>query len=195
MTKRNEIVTGALSLAALAVGTDAALAQDWTGTYAGLSLNSNSGSTPWNAGTGYNDYKLSNKAIAGAFIGNRWNAGGSVMGVELDLSQSGLDADALDNGDIYSMGSLVDAKVSVGMPMGKTMVYGFAGLSSSSLYAADETYKVWGTNIGLGADYMVSDTMSVGLEVMNRQWQHGYDPDSIGNGSNTSVALRASFHF
>lgn len=198
---KKEVTKVALSLAALAVGTEAAMAQDWAGTYAGLSLTKNTGTSPWNAGDGYSDYKLDDTGLAGAFVGHRWNVGKSVVGIELDVSQGGLNADANDLGDTdYSMSSFVDTKISVGVPMGKALIYGFTGITASNVnadYSGDNDwsadYGVWGTNLGLGVDYMVTDKMSLGAEVMRRGWEQGYGESA--NEATTAVSLRASFHF
>ena len=91
------------------------------------------------------------------------------------------------------MGSFVDAKVSVGMPMGKVLVYGFLGVSSSSVHTPYDDYSVSGTNIGVGMDYRVTEKFSVGAEVMARNFD-GYT-NGGDSGASTSVSLRASFHF
>ncbi len=192
MSIKKEITKGALSLAALAVGTDAALAQDWAGNYAGLSLTSNNGATP--AHFDGDDYKLGKNGVAGAFVGKRWDVGSAVMGAELDISGSGLQADLLNNGDTYSMGTFVDSKVSVGVPLGKALLYGFAGLSASTVNGDGEKYSAWGTNMGVGVDYMVTDKMSVGAEVMRRSFKNSYGSNGSSDGS-TAVSVRVAFHF
>lgn len=190
MKAKKVMVGGMASVAAIAAGSQAADAQDWTGAYAGLSVNSNQGSLPWS-----DDYKLENSAVAGAFVGARWAAGNVIVGAEIAYQGSfGGDADENSgNPEDYSFNRLVDAKLSIGKPVGQVLVYGFAGVSSGNVEAAadGQNYSAVGANFGLGADYRVSDKFSVGAEY-TRRVMSGYDNASAGNGT---LALRASFHF
>lgn len=193
MKVEKALVGGLASVAALTAGSQIASAQDWTGAYAGISVNSNSGTLPWSYP--YDDYKLESGAVAGAFVGARWAAGNFLVGTELAF-QGAIGGDA--NGDSsypedYGFSSLIDLKLSLGKPIGRTLVYGFAGLSSGNVTASSsgQNYTAFGANFGLGADYRVSDMFSVGAEYTHRIMS-GYDTTNASNGT---LALRASFHF
>lgn len=184
------VVGGLASVAALAAGSQAASAQDWSGAYAGISANANFGELPFNS-----DYKLEHNGVLGGFVGARWNSGKFVLGAELALQgYSGGDADeASSYPDDYRLGPMVDLKFSLGQPVGKTLIYGFAGVSAANVDTAYNNYASFGANFGIGADYRVSDQFSVGAELTHR-FMNGYENDSDYVGIST-VALRASFHF
>jgi opacity protein-like surface antigen len=184
------MVGGLVSVAALAAGSQAASAQNWTGAYAGLSVNSNHGELPFNS-----DYKLDGVAVLGGFVGTRWSSGNYVIGAELALQgYSGGDADGEGSDpEDYRLGPMVDLKFSVGKPIGNTLVYGFVGASAANVDTAYNNYASFGANFGIGVDYRVSNSFSVGAELTHRV-MNGYENDSDYVGIST-VALRASFHF
>lgn len=191
--KVDKVVAGGLaSVAALAAGSQLANAQDFTGAYAGISANTNRGDFPW----GDEDYKIVSDLGAGAFVGTRWQSGNAVLGVELAY-QGDIGGDANEDSgspEEYGFTNLVDMKFSVGTPVGKTLLYGFAGLSAGHVVANSDSqnYNAVGANFGVGADYSLSETFSVGAEYTQRIMD-GYDNainDKVG-----TFALRASFHF
>lgn len=190
--KVDKVVTSGLaSVAVLAAGGQVANAQDFTGAYAGISANSNQGDLPWNDA----DYQLEKSAVAGVFVGARWQAGNVIVGAELAY-QSGIGGDANEDSSYpedYAFDRLIDMKLSIGKPVGQTLIYGFAGLSSGNVVARSDgqNYTAVGANFGVGADYRVSDNFSVGAEYTHRVMS-GYDHPSASNGT---LALRASFHF
>ena len=192
MKVEKALAGGLASVAALAAGSHAASAQDWTGFYAGLSANSNYGDLPF-VDSG-DDYTLESGAVLGGFVGTRWNAAGHIMGAELAFQG---EIGASTTGDPYSFNSLVDAKLSFGTPVGNALVYGFAGISGGKVSASggDYSYSAFGANFGVGADYRVSDNLSVGVEYTHRLLS-GYDGENPnGSFNNGTLSLRASFHF
>lgn len=199
MIEKN-VSTCLVSVAALVAGSDAAAAQDWSGLYGGLSYGSNTGTSPAQPYVYDEGYQLNGNAL-GVFAGYRWNASDRiVMGVELAMQGSiNVDADAGNTVDDYTFENMTDVKLSLGTPMGKALVYGFAGMSSGTLdaYGSDEyMYNASGVNYGVGFDYMVSDHMTVGMEYITRNMT-GYV--SGGNPSDQSnvntISLRTSFKF
>ena len=199
MIEKN-VSTCLVSVAALVAGSDAVAAQDWSGLYGGLSYGSNTGTSPAQPYVYDEGYQLNGNAL-GVFAGYRWNASDRiVMGVELAMQGSiNVDADAGNTVDDYTFENMTDVKLSLGTPMGKALVYGFAGMSSGTLdaYGSDEyMYNASGVNYGVGFDYMVSDHMTVGMEYITRNMT-GYV--SGGNPSDQSnvntISLRTSFKF
>lgn len=199
MIEKN-VSTCLVSVAALVAGSDAVAAQDWSGLYGGLSYGSNTGTSPAQPYVYDEGYQIDGNAL-GVFAGYRWNASDRiVMGVELAMQGSiNVSADAGNSVDDYSFENMTDVKLSLGTPVGKALVYGFAGMSSGTLdaYGTDEyMYNASGVNYGLGVDYMVTDHMTVGLEYITRNMT-GYV--SGGNPSDQSnvntISLRTSFKF
>lgn len=203
MISEKAVTTGLVSVAALVAGSNAVAAQDWSGFYAGLSYGKTSGTSPIQPYV-YDEGYQANGSAAGAFAGFRWNASDRVvMGLELAL-QGGVNVDEsageLGNADPYTLRNLTDIKLSVGMPVGKALVYGFGGVSSAALDTTNDDYSgasgASGVNYGLGVDYMVTDKMTVGAEFISRNmngYTSGGNPDDISNVN--SFSLRASFKF
>jgi len=200
VSAQKNISVGMVSAAALAAGTNAVAAQDWTGFYAGLSFGSTNGTTPSQPYVYDEGYHADNATALGGFAGVRWSAGDVVIGTELALSGS-LDvtepSSQSPSGDDYTLDNMTDFKISVGVPMGKALVYGFAGVSAVSLGTPWEDYRDGsGLNYGVGVDYMVTSKLSVGAEFISRRMSgyssggHVEDPSPLN-----SVSLRGSFHF
>jgi outer membrane immunogenic protein len=187
------------SVAALVAGSGSVAAQDWTGFYAGLSVNSNSGSSPVQMDE--EDYQMNGDAVVGGFAGYRWSASGNVvMGVEIAM-QGTIDLDAPPDEvpveDGYAFGKMVDAKLSLGVPVGKALIYGFAGMSSGEMTNGyDEVYAASGANYGVGINYPVSERVIVGMEYISRNMP-GYADDGFPESQSNAntVSLRASFKF
>ncbi len=193
MSKEKLVVGGLASAAALVAGSHGALAQDWTGPYVGVSVGTANGALPWS----YPDdnYLLEKGPVKGAFVGARMETRGYLVGAEIAYSgHVGGDANGESSyPEDYGFSSIIDAKLSIGKPIGKSLVYGFAGLSTGSVTGSSSgnNYTAFGGNFGAGVDYMINDKFSVGAEY-TRRVMSGYDTESANNGT---LALRASFHF
>lgn len=201
MTIEKSVSTCLVSVAALVAASDSVAAQDWSGFYAGLSYGMSGGTSPIQPYVYDEGYQVDGNAVGG-FAGFRWNAGESlVMGVEVAM-QGKIDVvpDEGNSSDPYTLDNLVDAKLSIGTPVGKALVYGFGGLSSAGLTGGDDDYSgpsgASGMNFGVGVDYMVSDQFSIGAEYISRNmvgYTSGGNPDGPTNLD--TVSLRASFKF
>ncbi len=202
MIEKN-VSTCLVSVAALVAASDSVAAQDWSGFYAGLSVNSNSGTSPSQPYVYDEGYQMGSSAVVGGFAGYRWNASDSiVLGVEvamqgpITVNEPESQAGSVDD---YSFEQLIDAKLSLGTPVGKALIYGFAGMSSGTLdaYGSDEyMYNASGMNYGVGVDYMISEKFTVGAEYISRNmtgYVSGGNPESQKNAS--TISLRASFKF
>lgn len=200
MKFERNVTTGLVSVAALAGASDVVAAQDWNGAYAGLSINKNSGTSPAQPYVYDEGYQMGSDATVGGFAGYRWSAGeNAVMGFEVAVQTNiGVDAPASQAPiDGYSYTNLIDAKFSLGIPVNKALVYGFAGVSSGVLNNPDDdNYSATGANYGVGVDYKVNDRFSVGLEYISRNmtgYTSGGNPDSQKNAS--TISLRTSIQF
>ncbi|RYG93101.1 porin family protein [Loktanella sp. IMCC34160] len=201
MEMKKALKTSVASATALAAGGAVAEAQDWTGPYAGLSFGTNWGTSPYQPYVYDEGYQIGGESFGG-HVGTRWNINPNMlMGVELAINGP-INADALNDGDNdpedYMLNGLTDLKLSLGMPVGDALVYGFGGMSFGKGigYSNDYEYMVSGANVGLGVEYMVTDKISLGAEYIQRH-MNGYT--SGGNPENPSpmqsLSLRASFHF
>lgn len=193
------LTTCLVSVSALVAASDSVAAQDWSGFYAGLSYGKTTGTSPIQPYVYNEGYQIDGSAVGG-FAGFRWNATDSVvMGVEVAMSGT-LDMappTSEPSADPYTFNNLVDAKLSLGMPVGKALVYGFGGVSSAGLTGCCQDYEgAVGANFGLGIDYMVTDNMTVGAEFISRNmtgYTSGGNPDDPSK--QNSFSLRASFKF
>eukprot|EP01013_Petalomonas_cantuscygni_P031018 TRINITY_DN57138_c0_g1_i1.p2 TRINITY_DN57138_c0_g1~~TRINITY_DN57138_c0_g1_i1.p2 ORF type:complete len:189 (-),score=50.79 TRINITY_DN57138_c0_g1_i1:31-597(-) len=145
---------------------------DWTGFYLGagvgkVSVEGDGGFE--DDGTGY--------AIHGGYL---YDIGTVVLGGELDYGQATLDAS---DGEL----DVLRLKGRVGYDAGSFMPYATAGvarLNSDDFGIDDES----GTVYGLGADYAVTDSLLVGAEFLQHDFE---DIDTEA----TSFGLRGSFKF
>lgn len=149
---------------------------DWTGFYAGGSLGYADASedfdddgVTYGAHAGY-DYDF------GTFV-----LGGEVEASGFDLSDGGVDAD-----------SVLRAKVRAGYDAGAFLPYvtaGIAQLNTGGALDGDDTGAVY----GVGVDYAYTDTIRIGGEVLQHEFDNfdntGADIDA------TTAAVRLSFEF
>lgn len=197
MTIKTTATLGLASAAAVVSATQGAYAQAFEGLYFGLSANSNMGQFPFSPDS--EDYQLDEAPLAGLFAGyNATGPNGLVFGAEIAL-QGQIDGGLYGPDDPYRFENLIDAKFRVGTAttLGgmDTLIYGFAGFSGGETLTYDTDYgSPFGVNLGVGLDVMVTEGMSVGLEVLGRSMD-GYDYDEVGPFGNQTVSLRAAFHF
>lgn len=201
MTIKTTATLGLASAAAVVSATQGAHAQAFEGLYIGLSANSNMGQFPFSPDS--ENLQLDEAPLAGLFAGyNATGPNGLVFGAEIAL-QGRIDGGAYNNdpNDPYRFENLIDAKFRVGTAttLGgmDTLIYGFAGFSGGETFTYGVDYQYgspFGVNLGVGLDVMVTESMSVGLEVLGRSMD-GYDYDEVGPFGNQTVSLRAAFHF
>jgi hypothetical protein len=196
------VSAGVASMAAFGFGANDASAQgveNWAGYYGGLSVGTRNGSFFMYSDDAYN-YQ-SDTAI-GAFLGYNWVQGNLLMGVEFAYSPT--EIGMVDNGEVddpedYSISDLMDISLSVGTPIrDDILVYGFAGLSAGTMFHdTGDAYHTIGMNYGLGVDYLVSESFSIGLRMTGRAMSLEAG-DAFGDGtteSSSEISLRAAFRF
>ncbi|SLN74519.1 hypothetical protein PSM7751_04166 [Pseudooceanicola marinus] len=144
------------------------MSEGWTGAYAGVNL-------------GYGDLDRNccdlDGTAYGLQVGYDYDFGTWVAGGEIEYQ-----ANDMASNRAYDSLRL---KGRLGYDLGETLVYGVAG----STYIMDD----WGYAVGLGAEYMLTDTVSVGGEYIYEQIDdfNGGSDDLTAN----SLAARVNYRF
>lgn len=152
------------------------LGGDWTGGYAGLNFGK------MNATAEPGDFE-GDDTFYGAHVGYDYDFGRFVVGGELDYSKTDLDiaGETIDN--------VTRLKLRTGYDLGRTMIYATAGGAKADTSIGDAD----GWLGGVGVEYMATDSISVGGEVLHHRFDDAAD-SGLDLEANT-VALRASFRF
>lgn len=153
-----------------------ATAPDWTGFYGGLNLGYADIDT--NAGVDGDNESY------GVHIGYDYDFGQYVLGAELEYDEVDVDLDGAANVD-----SVTRLKLRGGYDLGRTLVYGTAGVAEARSTLGDET----GEFIGIGVAYQVTDRFTVGGELL----EHRFDDiaDSGVDADATTFNIRGSLRF
>lgn len=202
------IKTAATSVVAIVASTAAANAQNaWEGFYAGLGVNSFSGDVGSHPVTD-DAYSTGKGANFSLFAGHNWAVGASgntIVGVELATGSGPSGSTNVSGyGDAsLSLQNITDFKLRAGQSFGKTLIYGFVGGSMGSIKLSDggessgPKISTTGGIVGIGAEYMVTEQFSVGLEYVHREMSGiGYGEDyGTGDIKLNSIGLRGAFNF
>ena len=129
---------------------------DWTGFYTGLSLGMGNsyGSTAGNGG---------NMGIAGVNLGYRRDMGRVVLGGELSYDKDDIKQGSSGSGSAIK--NTTALKLTVGMPVGRALVYGALGVARADASLAGVSATDTGYTAGIGADYAVTDKWTIGGEL------------------------------
>lgn len=160
----------------------AAKMTDWTGWYAGVQY----------------DYLDGNLAIGGDFDGDvyglfygyRHDFGNVVVGGELDYSIG----DITRAGITTDVSSLLRLGVEVGYDAGPALIYATVGYTHLDLKIGGASANDNGIYYGVGADFMVSDTISLGVEIL----RHDFNDFTTFPGNDidfTSIGLNVAYRF
>lgn len=184
--------TTALALTLL-ISAGAAAAQDWSGSYGGLSLTNLRGDWQHRNASGvvYNDGAYSNDAGLGLFAGYNFQSGQFVYGAEVAVAQPG--GFCFEEYPNECTDRLVDLKARLGFAAGSALVYGVAGMTRAD-YDLGGTQVLTGTAYGLGLDFRLSEKYFVGGEVLRRELDYA-DQDYKTEHSINSVSLRFGMSF
>lgn len=199
--------TTATSVAAIVASTAAVNAQNvWEGFYAGLAVSSYSGdmgdsSVGSGSGGDYN-YSAGRGAKFSIFGGHNWavgSTGNTIVGFEIATGGG-----PSSSNDYIRVGleNVTDFKLRAGQSFGKTLVYGFAGVSTGALKvngtgggSNSVKFNSTGGLVGIGAAYAATDRFSVGLEYTHRS-MGGFDYGSSSSDIKlNSIGLRGTFNF
>ncbi|OEO31382.1 hypothetical protein VW23_016555 [Devosia insulae DS-56] len=205
-------ILAALALAGLLTGTAAAAdlyvpspdqaivsaSRDWTGFYIGA----HAGYADFDAAHFGDDSDLAtlNGWQGGVQAGYNAQFDSIVLGVEADVSAAGIlegsDTDHWDEED--GINGLATLRGRLGFAVGDLLLYSTAGLAVANLDVSDESQTIGGWVAGVGAEYMVTDTVSLKAEYLYTNFGtvevDGYGDDEFDiDGS--AVRLGVNFHF
>jgi outer membrane immunogenic protein len=157
---------------------------DWSGAYVGAQL-------------GYGDVDSNDAGLdgygwlGGVHAGYRWDLGNWVAGTELTWDKTAIDLGDTAGDELDSVAAL---KLTAGREIGNSLVYGALGIAQANASTAvGEDLSDTGLVYGLGFDYAVNDSWTVGGEVL----EHKFD-DFDGTGVDfdaTTVKAKVSLQF
>ena len=160
----------------------APVGNDWSGFYAGGQL-----------GYGSFDGETLDEAVDGAtygvHAGYQYDFGSLVLGAEVDYDATNIE----DEAQSTEIDSIARAKLRVGYDAGSFMPYLTGGIAEATVSDGTDAISDTGAFGGLGVDYMFSDNIRVGAEVL----QHNFDDFNDGGADfdATTAAARISFQF
>ncbi len=156
--------------------------RDWTGFYAGGSLGYGQLDVPNTSG----DFE---GVTFGGHAGYNYDLGNIVLGGELEFT--GTNDFALDGGDL-ELDQVLRAKVRAGYDAGVFLPYLAAGYAEATVNTDGADLEGDGYFFGVGLDYAVSDTITVGGEVLRHEFE---DFDGAGDVTADTFGLRVSYNF
>lgn len=157
---------------------------DWTGFYAGGQV----GYGQLDSSSITDDDDPSG-AIYGVHAGYNYDFGSIVLGGEVDFDGTTIEADTPET----EVESIARAKVRLGYDAGLFMPYVTAGVARVQT-TDDLDGETDGSFAGLGLSYLLSDSIIVGGEVLQHQFEDFADNDGVDVDA-TTLSLRASFRF
>lgn len=153
---------------------------DWTGGYGGAQLG-------WGSAESADDW------VAGFHAGYRRDLGDWVIGGEISYDWTNI------RNSVLRLDALGAIKLKGGYDAGNTLFYGVLGavygdidLRNNNLNIGSTTND-WGWQFGLGADYKISETTTIGAEVLWNQFDN-FDGSGIDVNA-TTFAARVSYGF
>ena len=164
-------------------------AHDWSGPYAGLSYGTAKGDVVSGSAS---PVQLDDGSLTSIYIGTLVQRGNFVWGGELAYGSV--------SGTTYlgfvdsRFDKVLDLKGRVGFAANRALFYGVIGYSSAPFVDASTEYDTAGLALGLGADFAVSDRVTVGLEYLTRDLSGG---NGIGtmDASLDTLSLRVGLSF
>lgn len=162
------------------------MGSDWTGFYAGAQLGYGQ-LDPSLTGT---DPAEPDGAVYGVHAGYMYDLGSIVLGAELDYDATNIEFDT----PASELESVARAKLRVGYDAGAFLPYLTAGAARATTSGAPLDGDTDGTFAGLGLAYKVSDSIMVGGEVLQHQFDDVADA-GITDVDATTATARVSFKF
>lgn len=168
----------------------AAPMHDWSGAYVGLSYGRTSGDVQFLPGA-YEE--LESGSVLGVQLGYLIQNGNFVYGGELAYGSTS---------DTYYPGfdgidTIIDLKARAGFAANRALFYGVIGYSKANLNVGGGEWGMTGLALGIGAEYAMSDRVSLGLEYLTRdlsgEESSGFPVDAESGLDTLSLRLNLSF--
>lgn len=175
------LMTGIASISAVAHAEEAAPAADWSGPYAGVVVsNVVAGNGTYVYGGTPGDFYPASKAAVGLFAGYNLNAKPVVLGVE--VSGQVTDYQLKDGTIAPGFTNMLEARARVGLPVGRALIYGFAGFSAGNWQNKNNLTNPYakGSNVGGGLDYRLTKSTLVGVEYIHRDMSTEFNENNNG---------------
>lgn len=166
---------------------------DWTGFYGGLQLDFlTNGEDDGGATDGEFD-----GILYGVFGGYRYDFGNVVAGVELDYLHGSGDFETttgINAGDVDDIDyQLTRVGVELGYDAGPALLYATGGYSYLEIDVPLGEFEDDGFFYGVGVDYLVTDRITVGAELLHHQW-NDFEVDD-NDFSATTFGVNVGFQF
>ena len=152
---------------------------DWTGLYGGVQLGYADVTTDGDADLD------GNGAIGGLTLGYDYDFGQWVVGGALDYDVADIDLD-----DAANLESVARLKARVGYDLGRSLIYGTGGWAQADTDNLDSSD---GYFLGAGYEYLVTERISLGGEVLYHEFED-FDDSGIDVEA-TTAQVRATFRF
>jgi outer membrane immunogenic protein len=163
---------------------------DWTGGYIGGQTDSLRNGRDRGFGSD-NDF---DGTLFGIFGGYRYDLGNIVIGAEVDYLTGSGDFDRIDGSLSFDIDyDILRVGVEVGFDAGPALIYGTAGYAQLDISTSFGDFDGDGFFYGLGMDYRVSDSITVGGEILQHVWDDFAVPTN--DLSATTLGLNLAFTF
>lgn len=163
---------------------------DWSGLYGGLSYGATSGDVQFIPGS---YAELDSGSLVGVHLGYLFQNGAFVYGAELAYGGT---SDTYWDG-FEGIDTVIDLKAKAGFAANRALFYGVLGYSRATLLVDGGEWGMTGPAFGLGAEYAMTDRVSIGLEYLSRDLSgsesSGFPVDA--EGALDTVSLRINFSF
>ena len=137
--------------------------------------------------------------LGGVQAGYNYNLGGVVLGVEADIAYAGIDegddADHFDPEDGINWLGTVRGRV--GFALDSLLLYGTGGIAFAGIETFGDSQTLTGWVVGAGAEYMVSDNLSLKAEYLYHDFGSNFI-DGFGDDFDVNahtVKAGINFHF
>lgn len=178
---------------------------DWTGAYVGGHAGYASGTVDWETITGpaaSGSYDIAGWLV-GVQGGYNWQMDTFVLGVEGDISLSGVQGDDAGGFIARQINWAASLRARAGVSFDAILLYGTAGVafanSTGEVFVADDTQTHVGWTVGAGVEAMVSDDVSAKLEYRYTDYgtqDYNYTFVQTETGFTThSITAGVNFHF
>ncbi|MFM7445882.1 MAG: outer membrane protein [Tabrizicola sp.] len=140
---------------------------DWSGPYAGLSYGRTTADITFPSGR----FNFGDGQSSGVYAGYLWQRGTLVYGAE--LAYGSVSGSSIVGFPLDTITSSLDLKARVGAAANKALFYGVLGYSQvdyeDTTIPPPRAIDLDGLAFGIGAEFMVSERMTLGLEYLKRK--------------------------